>query len=63
MKDQLNPCIYYVCCGADCKKGYKGVTLKKCKNCDKYRPRKNNHRPENVKNKRRKDKERHDSFD
>lgn len=63
MKDQTNPCIYYVCCGETCKKGFKDVTLKKCKNCNKYRARKSNHRPESIKNKRRKDKERHDSLD
>ena len=39
-KDRLNPCIHYVCKGETCKKGFKDVTLAKCKTCEKYRPRK-----------------------
>jgi len=30
-KDRLNPCIYYVCKGETCKKGFKDVTLAKCR--------------------------------
>lgn len=60
MKDRLSPCIYYTCCGGDCKKGFRQVTLQKCKNCLKYRPRKSNHKPETVASKRRKDRDRHD---
>lgn len=62
MKDRIEPCIYYVCKGADCKKGFVDVDLKKCKNCDKYRPRKSSVRPESVRNKRQKDKDRHDNW-
>lgn len=62
MKDRLNPCIYYICANTDCKKGIKSVTLDKCKNCSKYRGRKSNHRPESVKNKREKDKNRHTNY-
>lgn len=60
MKDRTEPCIYYVCANSDCKKGRKNVTLATCKNCTKYRPRKNNHKPEPVKLRRIKDKIRHD---
>lgn len=62
MKDRLNPCIHYVCAGADCKKGLKAVTMAKCKNCDKYRARKTNHKPESLKSRRQKDKDRHDNW-
>ena len=31
MRDRLEPCIYYVCKDADCKKGFVKVDLKKCK--------------------------------
>lgn len=43
-----------------CKKGFKNVTMDKCKNCPKYRGRKNNHKTESVKSRRQKDKDRHD---
>lgn len=61
MKDRIAPCIYYVCAGADCKKNKKNVTLKKCKNCPKYRPRKSM-KVESIKIKRQKDKDRHDNW-
>lgn len=62
MKDRLQPCIYYICKDADCKKGFKNVTLDKCKNCSKYTPRKLSKRPESIKQKRQKDKDRHDNW-
>ena len=62
MKDRLNPCIYYVCANADCKKGFKDVTLAKCKNCTKQKGRKNNHKQEPINYKRQKDKDRHDNW-
>ena len=62
MKDRTRPCIYYVCAGADCQKGIKDVTLAKCKNCPKYRPRKQSKRPESIKSRRQKDKDRHDNW-
>lgn len=62
MKDRINPCIYYVCANADCQKGRKNVTMDKCKNCSKYRPRKNNHKAEPIKLRRQKDKDRHDNW-
>jgi sulfur relay (sulfurtransferase) complex TusBCD TusD component (DsrE family) len=62
-KDRVNPCIYYVCYGADCQKGIKNVDMSKCKNCSKYRGRKNNHKQESIKTKRQKDKDRHDRYD
>lgn len=40
MKDRTLPCIYYTCCNGTCQKGFKEVTLSKCKNCKKYKPRK-----------------------
>ena len=61
MKDRTEPCIYYVCKGADCKKGILKVDLKKCKNCPKYMPRKNNRKKEPVRVRRQKDKDRHDT--
>lgn len=63
MKDRTLPCIHYVCHGEDCKKGFKNVDLAKCKNCPKYRARKSNHKPENIKIRRQKDKDRHDRHD
>ena len=53
MRDRLEPCIYYVCKDADCKKGFVKVDMKKCKNCPKY---------ESVRDKRQKDRDRHDSW-
>ena len=61
MKDRISPCIYYVCKDADCKKGIVKVDMKKCKNCPKYKPRKVNKKPETVKAKRQKDRDRHDN--
>lgn len=62
MRDRPNPCIYYICAHAECRKHVKDVTLDKCKNCTKYRGRKNSRRPEPVSVKRRKDKDRHDDW-
>ena len=62
MKDRTEPCIYYVCRNADCKKGYVKVDLKKCKNCPKYKPRKSSGKKESVRDKRQKDKDRHDQW-
>ena len=62
MKDRNIPCIYYTCAGGICKKNFKDVTLKKCKNCAKYKPRKLSKRPENIKIKKRKDRDRHDNW-
>lgn len=62
MTDRIIPCISYVCAGADCLKGKKEVTMKKCQTCKKYRPRKTSKRPEPVGVKRRKDRERHDNW-
>lgn len=62
MKDRLTPCIHYVCCGETCKKGIKNVDMNKCKNCNKYRPRKTTKKQESIQSKRRKDKDRHDNW-
>lgn len=62
MQDRTRPCIYYICANADCAKGIKDVTLRKCKNCTKYRPRKTNKKHESVRIKRQKDKDRHDDW-
>lgn len=62
MKDRNIPCVHYVCCGETCKKGVKDVTTSKCKNCQKYRPRKVTKREETVRAKRQKDKDRHDRW-
>ena len=62
MKDRTAPCIYYVCKDADCKKGFVKVDLKKCKNCPKYQPRKSSEKKESIRNKRQKDKDRHDQW-
>ena len=61
-KDRLNPCIYYVCANEDCKKGFKNVTMSKCSTCEKYRPRKNKQKRDSIKDKRQKDKDRHDNW-
>lgn len=62
MKDRINPCISYTNCGGTCLKGVKNVTMEKCKHCDKYRPRKSYKKPENVKSRRQKDRDRHDNW-
>ena len=62
MKDRSIPCIYYVCMGAECKKGYVKVDMKKCKNCPNYRPRKVTEKKESIRAKRQKDKDRHDNW-
>ena len=31
MRDRLEPCIYYICKDADCKKGFVKVDMRKCK--------------------------------
>lgn len=61
-RDRTVPCIYYVCAHADCQKGFRDVTTKRCKTCDKYRPRKTAHRPEPVLRRRQKDRDRHDDW-
>ena len=61
-KDRIAPCIYYVCKGETCQKGFKEVDLHKCKTCSKYRPHKSNKKMESIKNKRQKDKDRHDNW-
>ena len=62
MKDKIQPCIHYVCCGETCKKGFKDVTLSKCKNCKKYCPRKSKKKMEGIRAKRQKDRDRHDNW-
>ena len=62
MKDRIESCIYYVCKDADCRKGFVKVDMKKCKNCSKYRPRKNSKKMESVRERRQKDKDRHDQW-
>ena len=62
MRDRVEPCIYYICKGSDCKKGFVKVDMRKCKNCPKYHPRKNTKKKESVRSKRQKDKDRHDSW-
>ncbi len=58
MKDRIIPCIHYVCKDADCKKGFTKVTMKKCKNCSKYQPKKETRRTEPLEIRRQKDRER-----
>ena len=58
MKDRTNPCIYYTCAHGECRKHFKDVTLKKCKNCSKYRGRKNQKKQEPVRLKRERSKQR-----
>lgn len=62
MKDKNTPCIYYICAHEECQKHFKDVTLNKCKNCKKYKPRKITKKQETVKQKRQKDKDRHDNW-
>lgn len=62
MKDRTIPCIYYVCAHEPCEKNFKDVTMKRCKNCPKYRPRKTDKRQEPISHKRAKDKDRHDNW-
>lgn len=62
MKDRTIPYIYYTCAHQPCQKGHQDVTMKRCKNCSKYRPRKVSKRQESVKSKREKDKNRHDDW-
>lgn len=62
MKERTTPCIYYTCAHADCQKNVKDVTIQKCQHCSKYRPRKTTKKPESIKSKRLKDKERHDNW-
>lgn len=61
MKDRIFPCIYYTWHNGICEKGFKNVTLAKCKNCPKYRPR-SGKKPENIKMRRQKDRDRHDNW-
>lgn len=60
MKDRINPCIYYVCAHETCQKGRKDVTMDKCKNCSKYRGRKNHHKPLPARLKREQSKQKSD---
>lgn len=62
MQDRLRPCIHYVCAHETCRKNIVDVTLKKCKNCAKYRPRKAGKRQEPFVLKRQKDRDRHDKW-
>jgi hypothetical protein len=62
MKDRNIPCIYYTCAHEACLKGFKDVTVNKCKNCLKYKPRKTSRRQEPVGRKRQKDHDRHDNW-
>ena len=62
MKDRIIPCIHYVCKDADCKKGFAKVTMKKCKNCPKYQPRKETRRAEPLKIRKQKDRDRHEDW-
>lgn len=57
MKDKQAPCIYYTNAHGTCDKGYIDVTLDKCSHCKKYRGRKMNVRPESIKLKRFKERE------
>lgn len=61
-KDRLNPCIYYICAHETCEKGFVDVTMAKCKNCQKYRARKNKRKQESIRAKRQKDKDRHECW-
>ena len=61
-KDRTVPCIYYVCAHAECQKGFRDVTTKRCKTCEKYRPRKTAYRPEPISRRRQKDRDRHDDW-
>lgn len=63
MKDRIQPCIYYICKGETCGRGFVNVDLSKCKNCQKYTPRKCTKKRESIREKRRKDKDRHDKWD
>ena len=60
MRDRNIPCIYYICANETCQKGLKDVTMDKCKNCKKYKPRKVTRKQESIKTKRQKDRDRHD---
>lgn len=62
MRDRTEPCIHYTSAHADCGKGFRDVTMKKCKNCQKYRPRKSGKKKEKLAAKRQKDKDRHDDW-
>lgn len=61
-KDRTVPCIYYVCAHAECQKGFRDVTTRRCKNCAMYRPRKTTHRAEPISRRRQKDRDRHDDW-
>ena len=41
MRDKLSPCIYYTAFGEPCQKGRISDIKHSCKNCPKYKPRKN----------------------
>lgn len=63
MKDRINPCIYYVCAHETCQKSRKDVTMNKCKNCSKYRGRKNPKKPLPARLKREQSKQKADRRD
>lgn len=60
MKDRTAACIHYVAKGFTCKKGFVNVDMSKCKNCSKYQPRISKNKTESIREKRQKDKDRHD---
>lgn len=62
MNNRILPCIYYICAHETCQKNIKDVTLKRCKNCSKYRSRKSAKHSESVRAKRQKDRDRHDNW-
>lgn len=41
MRDKLIPCIHYTAFGEPCQKGRTSDIKHSCKNCPKYKPRKN----------------------
>lgn len=61
-RDRKTPCIHYVCAHENCKRHFKDVTMDKCATCQKYHPRKVSKKPESVKSRREKDKDRHDNW-
>ena len=62
MKDRTVPCIYYTYAHGTCEKGIVDVTCKRCKNCQKYRPRKTGRKQTPIHIRRQKDKDRHDNW-
>ena len=62
MKDRLQPCVHYVAKGFPCGKGFVNVEMGKCKNCSKYQPRPNKKKHESIRERRQKDKDKHDRW-